>query len=53
MSRYNNHPVTTVSIATTTDGIKDEGASAAAETDKLLDQHQISVQVDQTAVSAV
>lgn len=52
MSRYNNHPVTTVSIATGTDNIKDVGHGSAGESDKLLDQHQISVQVDQ-AVSAV
>ncbi|XP_046451607.1 uncharacterized protein LOC124199727 [Daphnia pulex] len=50
LSRY-GHTVTTATIATSTN---DSGnGSASTETDKLLDQHQISVQVDQQAVSTV
>jgi hypothetical protein len=50
LSRY-GHSVTTATIATSTN---DSGnGSAPTETDKLLDQHQISVQVDQQAVSSV
>ena len=49
LSRY-GHTVTTATIATSTN----DSGNASTETDKLLDQHQMNVQVDQPlAVSSV